>query len=321
MSRALVCAIALLTGACAASNVRTSPVVATYRAVDLMPDFWEFWSAAEKLPADEQAKLFEKTLVVKHPEVYKASVLGLDEAKPFGETLARRFERWLPMMTPHVPTMRVLSKRIAIDLPRYESTFRKAFPDFAYDGEVYFLNSLGAFDGGTRTVKGRTALLFGVDMIAYVYGETDPQAFFHHELFHIHHSRIFPNEGATPLWEKLWQEGLAEHVAKTLNPAADGVLLFGLPADMPERARRILPELARELSESLDDTSKETYARYFLGSTAQGERPPRSGYYVGYLVARHVAGDRPLREVAVMKGPKLRAAIANALEEIVLTPP
>jgi hypothetical protein len=91
------------------------------------------------------------------------------------------------MMTPHLATMRTLSKRIATDLPRYESTFRKAFPDFAYDGEVYFLSSLGGFDGATRTVKGRTALLFGVDMIAYVYGETDPQAFFHHELFHIHH--------------------------------------------------------------------------------------------------------------------------------------
>jgi hypothetical protein len=84
--RGLVFAVALLAGGCAGSNVRTTPAVAGYRAVDLMPGFWEFWSAAERLPADEQAKLFRSTLVAKHPEVYRASVIGLDAARPLDES-------------------------------------------------------------------------------------------------------------------------------------------------------------------------------------------------------------------------------------------
>ena len=40
-------------------------------------------------------------------------------------------------------------------------------------------------------MAGQQALLFGLDMMAYVYGnDADPEPFFDHELFHIYHSQF-----------------------------------------------------------------------------------------------------------------------------------
>jgi hypothetical protein len=101
-----------------------------------------------------------------------------------------------------------------------------------------------------------------------------------------------------------------------LNLLADGVAVRAARRHARARAENPPATGPRDLGEP-DDTSKGV--RYFLGGTAQGERPPRSGYYVGYLVARRVAGEKPLRELANLRGPELRAAIASALEGIVLT--
>ena len=299
-----------------ATGAAASPGARAYRVIDLMPAFWRFWSAAERLPPERHAALLRQTLFVAHHEVYNATVLGLDATRPLADELERRYARWLPRLQPHIERMRQVSAQIADDLPRYEASFRAAFPDLAYDGEVYFLCSLGAFDGATRTVKGRTALLFGVDMIASVYGAAvDPQAFFHHELFHIYHAQVVPASNER-LIDGLWREGLALHVAKTLNPSADGVALFGLPPGMPERAQQMLPRLARELREQLDSTSSEVYASYFLGSNLDGVVPARSGYYVGYLVARRIGSNLALAALARLQGAPLRTAVERTLREL-----
>ncbi|MCW5660221.1 MAG: hypothetical protein KIT60_21165 [Burkholderiaceae bacterium] len=308
---ALMCACAPLRFAAHAAGARS------YRVIDLAPAFWQFWSAAQGQPVPQQARLLHDMLVAHHPEVYNAQVLGFDATQPLQHDLERRYTRWLARLRPHLERMRRVSQQIAGDLPRYERSFRAAFPDMAYDGEVYFLNSLGAFDGATRTVKGRTALLFGVDMIALIYGDgVDPQAFFHHELFHVYHAQVAPAVRGEHIYRDLWGEGLAIHVAQTLNPAAAGVALFGLPLDMPARARRMLPELARDLRAHLDSTAREIYLRYFLGHDMHGDVPPRSGYYVGYEVARRIGRGQSLQALARLQGPALRAAIEQALRDI-----
>jgi len=293
----------------------------TYQVIDLMPAFWPFWTQARGLEPARQSALLLDTLFARHPEVYNARVLGLDPDRPLADEVARRYGRWLQRFEPRVEGMRRVAQRIAAELSRYDATFRGAFPDMDYDGEVYFLNSLGAFDGAGRTVKGRTALLFGVDMIAFIYGdEIDPQPFFHHELFHIYHQRVMP-PGGERLIDGLWAEGLALHVAKTLNPGAGGVALFGLPPDMPQRAQQQLPRIARELRERLDSTDPDAYARFFLGSgAAHGDLPPRSGYYAGYRVAQRIGTGRSLSELARLHGPAWHGAVEGALRELEVAP-
>lgn len=322
MCRLLILCIAFALAGCGRDSSPTSdaPVAAqsaaSYRVIDITPDFWAFWSAAHGKPLEEQQRLLQTMLLERHPHIYTAHVLTLPDDEPLEEAMNARYERWLPRISPHIETMKKVSERIASDLPEYERSFRKTFPDMRYTGNVYFMCSFGGFDGAVRTVNGERTLLFGVDMIAYVYGEhADPQPFFHHELFHIYHSQ-FLDKDDDRLFMNLWSEGLATYVAKALNPSAEGVNLFGLPLDMPERAAAMLPQLARELRENMDSTSPDTYARFFFGKDEHAEVPARSGYYVGYRVVEKIAPGRELRELAGMQPAEIRAAVEKALLEL-----
>lgn len=294
-----------------------TPAAATYRVHDLTPTFWKYWDGAAALPEAEQRARLEAEVVAAHPDVYTAHVIGLDEAKPFSEALAPVWPKWLAFAGKRLPLARKLSASIGVDLPRYDARFREAFPDFAYDGEVYFLVSLGGFDGGVRKVKGRDALLFGVDVIARVYGEdANPESFFHHELFHLY-QRQFPdpqNDGT--LLRALWMEGLAELVADRLNPGTPESVLLGLPVSSPPRVRAALPALAKAFRAKLGSTSEADYAQWFFGSSEGATPPARAGYTLGYLVAKEVAGTRSLSDLARLKGPQLKAEVEAALDRL-----
>ena len=199
----------------------------TYQIMDLMPDFWEFHAKSKDANVSEQAALFKKMVVDKHPEAYAARVIGLDPNKPYDEALTERYLLCHERSTlQQVSTMQRISASIARDMAQYEAKFRKVFPDFNYTGSVYFMNSLLGFDGATRTVNGNIALLFGLDTMAWVYGDDlDLQPFFHHEIFHIYHSQ-FLEDDSDEVAAAIWQEGLAQFVAKSLNPDVEGVNLF-----------------------------------------------------------------------------------------------
>ncbi len=290
-----------------------------YRVVDLMPDYWAFHERAQGLDEAAQAALFQRMVAQRHPQVYAPQVIGLNRDKPYDEELSQRYRRVQSRLAGNTEPMRKLSASIAADLPRYEARFRETFPDLAYTGDIYFMHSMGGFDGAVRPVGGKTALLFGVEMIAQVYGENgDPQPFFHRELFRLYHAQFRPPGSALrdALIGGLWDEGLASYAAQTLNPGAAGVAIFGPPPTMPERAQARAPELARALRGLLDSESFDDYARYFLGGPEDATVPPRSGHYIGYLVAAKLASKHPLPELARTPLPRLRPQIERALDEL-----
>jgi uncharacterized protein YjaZ len=160
-----------------------------------------------------------------------------------------------------------------------------------------------------------------VDDIARVHGpDADLGAFFDHELFHVyepHREVPLPvAEGSHPLFLSLWEEGLATYVSKVLNPQAPQKEIFGLPEDMPQRAQTMLPRLAQEIREKLDSESRDDYRDFFLGNTPRKDIPPRSGYYIGYLVVEKLARGRSVQELARLGGPQLRTLIEQALREL-----
>jgi hypothetical protein len=163
-------------GAAVAGCAAVDVPAPSYRVIDLMPAYWDFWARAQVVDENARPALFRQMVVSHAPQAYAASVIGLAPDKPYDEELARRYHRVQAMVADRTDLMRRLSSRIARDLRGYEATFRGTFPDLAYHGDIYFMHSLGGFDGGTRIIEGRMALLFGLDMIAYVYGEqADPQ--------------------------------------------------------------------------------------------------------------------------------------------------
>lgn len=315
----------MLAGAPAALIAATAPPLRAqargYRVVDLMPAYWAFHALAEGMGTSEAAKLFVDTVARRHPEVYATHVLLLRPGVSYEEEIARRYLVMASRLEGKTALMKRLSTSIATDLTRYETRFREEFADLDYRGDIYFMNSLGGFDGGVRQVKGRTALLFGIDMIAWVYGEeADPQPFFHHELFHMYHAQ-FGGLGRDPnkprVIEGLWAEGLATWVAHALNPQAPELAIFGLPRETPQRAQAMLSELAPRLLADLDSDRLEDYTRWFIGTReADPSQPGRAGYYLGYLIARRLAATRTLPQLARTPLAELRPAIEAALREM-----
>jgi hypothetical protein len=174
-------------------------------------------------------------------------------------------------------------------------------------------------DGGTRELPQGTRLIFGADMIRQLYQGVSVQPFFHHELFHLLHSRTFPE--CEPVWCSLWTEGLAVYVASRLNPqASDRELLLTVPVPLRgavegDRAAAICPVLR-----NIESADRSVYRSMFMGGTPGAGLPPRYGYYVGYLVAQEAGRTRSLRQLAAMRPAEVRPLVAQILRRLATCP-
>ncbi len=272
-------------------------------STDLMPAFWSFWEEARGLPAEERFPLFEATVIRPNAAVYAG--IFEEVPKPPGEFVPASFER-VPAIE---ASMRALSARLSADLPRELGAFRKTFPKFRCSVPVYFLYSAGAFDGATREVSGKNALMFGLDVIARLEEELSPLVA--HELFHVYHGEVVDESPKVFYWS-MWEEGLASYVSRRLNPGIPEAKICCLPAI--ESAA--VPTLAAGALALLDSASREDYARYFLGGQKDSGIPARSGYYLGYLVASEAGKTHTLEELASWSPKQVRGAAEQTLRQI-----
>lgn len=160
--------------------------------------------------------------------------------------------------------------------------FRRAFPDYRPVTPVYLVYSLGQLDGGTRTIDGRVALLFGADVIAKHHDATSIAPLFDHELFHTYHGRFFPE--CPRAWCALWGEGLAVYVAARMNPdASDRALLLTQPVPLRGAVDSRWAEAVATIRAHLDDADTPAVSRMFAsgGDEDAAALPERYGYYVG----------------------------------------
>lgn len=202
-----------------------------------------------------------------------------------------------------VERMHTVHARLSRSLPAALAEFETAFADFAGGIDVHLVHSLGELNGGVRVLDGESVFLLGVDMIARHHTTDDDTAFLHHELFHVHHLRVFdpaadPDHPEDEILIALWMEGLATHVSAVLNPSAGPAELFlDFPPGQWVRYEAARPELAAEMLRDLRRTDRDAYARWFLPEQPHDGTPARSGYYLGYLVAQALGATRSLREL------------------------
>lgn len=191
--------------------------------------------------------------------------------------------------------------------------FRATFPDYTLGMPVYLIQSFGQMDGGTRTIGGRPAMLFGADMIAQLHDETTIGPFLDHELFHIYHARFFPDCAA--LWCSLWQEGLAVHAAALMNPgASDRQLELVYPRPIRPEIEGRIPAAMCFLRTHLDSTRTRDYAPLFLGQPNKTGFPPRFGYLLGQWLAEKVGAHRSLQSLAQLPPDQVRPLLLAALQ-------
>lgn len=113
----------------------------------------------------------------------------------------------------------------------------------------------------------------------------------------------------------LWQEGLASYISERLHPAAS---LAAVPLDstLARRVQPRLPALAADLLARLDSLSPDVHRDYLSGTPRSPGMIPRSGYYVGLLVARQVARGRTTGQLLALRGETLRREIEAALRNL-----
>jgi len=186
-----------------------------------------------------------------------------------------------------------------------------------------------------REVGGKSSLVFGVDVIAKQGSSMPLPVLFAHELFHLHHAAQQPDPGADQrIVDALWFEGLATYastliVAGTTDTQAlplshvhkpDAPVLDD-PArrvDLAQMSVELQRSLGAELSAVLESQDRDRYADFFLGraSARLGERPVRSGYWFGLMVARSLGKTKSLEELAKADMKALRPVIASELLRI-----
>jgi len=302
----------------AADTGSTSP--ATITVVDATPAFWQFWAAAERKPEERRVRMFMDIVVSAHPELFDASVLN--KAALTGNSDDRHavsiVSAYLRDVIPYIPRMKTISESIRDGFRAYASDFSATFPDFAPTSAVYFTLSLFNFDGATRNVGGKDALLFGIDGIARYHGQhEDLKVLFDHELFHQYHAQFAQHDTGdnTPLWVSLWEEGLATYVSQQMNPGSTEAQVL-MSDKLAELTKPLLPALARELLTNFDSFDRDEYAAFFYSKNGRPDIPGRCGYFVGYRIAQELAAGRSLRQLASLHGPDLKAAVKRALEQM-----
>ncbi|MGZ6096780.1 MAG: hypothetical protein ACXWLL_00195 [Myxococcaceae bacterium] len=307
-------AIALLSLAGAPAGDAPDAGATRLQLVDAAEGCAEFWRRAPGAMAERQVRAFEQLLRSPHPTLYTSKVLGL--AEPFSSSIPERL-RTAARFVPDPARVDEVRRTLEGDLQDAAVQFRRTFPDFVSRRPVYVVCSLGAFDGGTRPVDGADVLLFGADVIAVIRPRGfDLRPFLEHELFHVHHGNLHPDAPET-VAGALWEEGLATYVSAALNPGATNDEISVPNALMAEATPRIA-ELSRRLLAHLDDPEDgPTYKQFFYGSTEKAtEVPPRSGYVIGWRIARELGQTHSLAELARMPPAESRAQVERALRRL-----
>lgn len=278
---------------------------------NLAAQFVEVWDRNRDQPDAAFLRDFKATIGARFPQFY-----GIERYK--GEKSQARRDQEIVAAREQFPALRAAYIRkvdgFAKDLPGHVTTFQAAFPDYVRTNDIYLVHSLGEMDGGKRSLGGRPYFIFGADVMTRLHGSGNEAAFFHHELFHDYG---LLNCSGQPIWVSLWNEGLATHVAKSLNPSASNAeLLLDLPSGMVPDTQKDLARAWEDLQGKLDTDDAEAYSGLFLRRGDKTGLPARRGYYLGYLVAREVGRKYSLQQMARLECGAAREAVFAAVSTL-----
>lgn len=304
----IMLATALPAGAMDTKGAAVAPVMKVH---DLAGPFAEVWDRNVGKPDEVFVRDFKATVAARFPSFYGVERYEgkKTEAQRDAEIVAARAA--FPALRATYMQKVASFKR---DLPAHIASFRKLFPDYEAKNDLWFVHSLGEMDGGKRRLNGELVFIFGADMMSRNQGKDAGAFFFHHELFHDYQ----PMQCSSwPVWTSLWQEGLASHVAKQLNPdATDDEMLLNLPPNMAADTRKQMGRALDDLYAKLDSTDQDAYSGLFLRRGDKSGMPARRGYYLGMLVAEEAARSMSLQQLAKLPCDAVRPVVVAAVERL-----
>jgi len=290
---------------------------ASFTIHNFMPDFWQFWQAAENQPVEHQAELWQSLYVSKHQAVFD-DLAGpcKDEWDP---TWART--HYFPNLPKIVPAMRDAAADLPEKLAATQARFLGQFPDMRWAGDIYVMASGYCFNGRAQEIQGRGAILFGMDATVAL-GQKDITPGMTHELFHRYHFQFFDFKASSnyPLWTTLWAEGLAQYVCEQMNPSASEVDLSHVPAGSVQKVDANRRELAGDFLKKFNSKQESDAKVWFNDIRSQDPLvPARGGYELGVLVAKELAKRYSVQTMAHWSQSQARPKVQSALEAIAQT--
>jgi len=295
---------------CGLSPAFAAPA-ASFTIHNFMPDFWNFWQAAENQPVERQAQLWQSLYVSKHQAVFD------DLAGPCKDQWDSAWAntRYFPKLPNIVPAMHAASDNLPEKLAAAQAKFVRRFPDMQWAGDIYVMASGYCFNGRAQSIQGRGAILFGMDATVAL-GQSDMTPGMTHELFHRYHRQYFDFEGSRnyPLWTTLWAEGIAQYVAEDMNPGASDADLAHVPVGMVQKVDSRRQELAADFLKRFDSTAELDAKTYFNDINSKDAFvPPRAGYRLGVLLVRELAKHHSIQTMAHWSQNEARPKIREAL--------
>lgn len=103
----------------------------TYRVINLMPLFFQFWDGTQGLDKAARAKKFREDVVEPNKTLYLAF-----EGRAEDETFLAAY---LDGIAPLIPALRHYGDGLTANLGDYQKSFQNRFPDMGWKGDVYFL--------------------------------------------------------------------------------------------------------------------------------------------------------------------------------------
>lgn len=301
--RILAASAALFLSACMATP---SPAPSSnLQLIDLVDDFAAFQQSSEGMEDQARIEAFKTHFATILPGFYSNERVRF----PGYDGLILKSLKEYPQQRAAIEDM---ARRFRSQLAPAEKSFEAQFGPMTGFRPLVLVHSLGEFDGGTRNLPGGGHLMFGADVMARIYAAKDPRPFFHHELFHLYHGRTF--DDCSAVWCNLWSEGLATYVSHRMNPqATDNELLLETPTPLrpaveANRREAVCAALAR-----LDSTSGKDNNALFSSGRLSERLPPRSGYYIGYLIATEAGKSRSLKELAQLSNDQVRPLVETSL--------
>lgn len=286
-----------------------------YEFVDLTDDYVRIFDRTRQLSEDARVDAFKREIVPLFQQFYGRQRYADLSNERYDARIARSFGSFPAIRE------RYLAKAAAFQnlLQPAMVTFRRAFPDLQSLPPLYLLHSLGEMDGGTRIFDGKTAFVFGADVLAAVHDYEDEQPFLHHELFHVYHQEYFPE--CEQVWCSLWIEGLAVYAAQQLNPqASDSQLLLTQPEPIRPQVDAHRNAAVCATRAMLSSSRSEDLEALFSFRRLNDAIPPRAGYYIGYLVAQRAGIDHSLTELAQMSATAARPVLQHAVDALAKCP-
>jgi len=308
MRWAAVVAAALL--AATAVQAKGPPAGADYS--DYSQAFVKFYDTTEGLDPDARLAAFKRDVAPLFPGFYAPREGRTQEQ--VDNSIRGAIKEFPSIRDKYLAAQKAFPQALA----NARRHFGKFFPKSTASLPTYLLHSLGEMDGGSRTIKGRDVMVFGADGIAKYHSPADIGPFFDHEFLHIEQGAFFKDCDA--IWCSLWQEGLATAAAAQMNPGIDDQgLMLTLPKPIPAAVDAHWREALCYLSAKQEATDPASYKSLFYGNGGTDILPPRSGYYIGYKLARRLLRAHSLVELAHLPndraGPLVKGELAAMVKE------